>query len=601
MNIKHREIKILIESILATIAFCIYCSLIYASVYPLILLLLIYTFFNKHERIKKPSVILSSIILNILLLLGKYVVLVDEASSLMVFWVKNIFAFGGGYILFSYLISFFFNFLDKKKIVIQNKNSNSKKSYFVFLISFISIFISWLFVLLVEYPGILPPDTLNGFKQIIKETSYSNANPMVHTLYMQGLYIISGLFTNNPNSIVFTMGVIQIIVHSLLYSYIVYYIYKRTNNMMIIICMIIFYSIISFNSIGNITLSKDTSFTLATNCLLLSFIKLTEKKSYSNIIFFALCSVWFCVGRANGMYAYIISIIIGIIIVLFRRKTFKTLVIMLISFILALLFKYQAIVPITYHLNEKNNVSMIKNKEDTTLYSDSKTIALYSPSEIPIQLIANVICHDRDLTEKEIWLIEERCPIETIKQTYDKFMVDQLGVEIRKNTTDKAFYEIPTIEYYKLFLELFLKYPQDYLEAYCYMTRFYYYPSRSVETNYYKISNNDYCFHKEYLIEKNNINEIEKALSSQRNIPFIGSLFSPGTIIFIVLIIFFYGIYSKNEFTSLFTLFLICIWLTVILVTPCADEFRYIYPVVGSFPLILICPFIIEGRKGKEE
>lgn len=598
MNIKHREIKILIESILVTTAFCIYCSLTFTSIYPIILLLLIYTFFNKYERIKKASVIILSILFNVILLLGKYVVLVDEAPSLMVFWLKIIFAFGGGYILFSYLISFFFHFLDKKKIINQSKNRSSKKPYFIFLISFISIFICWFLVLLTEYPGILPPDTLNGFKQIFNETSYSNANPMIHTLYMQGLYIISGLFTNNANSRIFTMSIIQIAINSFLYSYIVYYVYKRTKNIIISICMIIFYSVISYNSIGNISLSKDTSFTLATSYLLLSFIMLEEKKSYINIILFTICSICFCVGRVNGMYAYIISIIIGGIIVLFRRNTFKTILIMLISFILALLFKYQVIVPVTYHLNEKNNVSMVKNKEDTTLYLDSKTIAIYSPSEIPIQLIANVICHDRQLTEKEIWLIEERCPIEIIKQTYDKYMVDQLGAEIRKNTTDKALYEIPTIEYYKLFLELFLKYPQDYLEAYCYMTRFYYYPSRSVDTNYYKITNNDYNFFKEPIIGEENVYEIEKVLSSQRNIPFIGSLFSPGTIIFIVLIFFFYGIYSKNEFVSVFSLFLIGIWLTVILVTPCADEFRYIYPVVGSLPLILICPFIMKGQEG---
>lgn len=597
MNIKHREIKILIESILATIAFCIYCSLTYTSIYPIILLLLIYPFFNKYERIKKASVIILSILFNVLLLLGKYVVLVDEAPSLMIFWLKNVFAFGGGYFLFSYLISFFFHFLDKKKIINQSKNSSSKKPYFIFLISFISIFICWFLVLLNEYPGVLPPDSLNSFKQIFKETSYSNSNPIVHTLYMQGLYIISGIFTNNANTRIFTMSVIQIIIHSFLYSYVVYYIYKRTKNIIISICMIIFYSVISYNSIGNIALSKDTSFTLATSYLLLSFIKLNENKSYINILLFIVCSIWFCVGRVNGLYAYIISLITGIIIILFRRQTYKIVVLMLISFILALLFKYQVIVPVTYYLNNKNNVSMVKKKEDTALYFDSKTIAIYSPSEIPIQLIANVICHDRQLTEKEIWLIEERCPIEIIKKTYDKFMVDQLGTEIRKNTTDKAFYEIPTIEYYKLFLELFLKYPQDYLEAYCYMTRFYYYPSRSVETNYYKISNNDYGFYKDPITTEKNVNEIRKMLNFQRNIPLIGSLFSPGTIIFIVLMILFYGIYSKNEYVSLFTLFLIGIWLTVILVTPCADEFRYIYPVVGSLPLILICPFIMKGQE----
>lgn len=596
---KNRNIVLFIESIFATAAFCFYCSFSQVSIFPVVLLLLIFVFFTKCEKKKNWIIRVLSIILNIFLIIGKYVVFMDEAGNAADLYIKISICAVGGYILFEYIISFVYSFLDKKKIKIDNSSETKIKPVYIFIFSFVFIFVCWLLILLIEYPGPISPDSLNQIDQVLKVVRYNNDNPLINTLYIKGLYTISSLFTNEINSRLFISSLIQSILHSAFYSYIICYIYKRTGKFLFVVCLNVFYGVISFNSMWNISLSKDTSFALITSCLLLFYIKLFEEKSVFNIVGFILASVLFCLGRANGLYAYLFALIVSFVIFCITKKDIKIVVVLLICFVFSVFSKYNIIKPLLSVLNKDRIIQESYSGNYKDAYSESSKLMIYMPAEIPSQLIANVVCHDRELTEKEIWLIEERCPLEIIKQSYNKYSLLPLNIEIKKHTTDAALYSIPTIEYYKLFIELFLKYPQDYIEAFCYMTRYYYYPSRSVETNYYKVFNNDLGIKNQSLIFRNSIDKIETMLSKQKEIPLVGSLFSPGVTVFLMFIVFFYGLYSKNEILSRSMLFIIGIWATVVLVTPEADEFRYIYPVVNSLPLILISPFLLNKEGGR--
>ena len=194
--------------------------------------------------------------------------------------------------------------------------------------------------------------------------------------------------------------------------------------------------------------------------------------------------------------------------------------------------------------------------------------------------------HERELNEKEEWLIEEYIPLDEVKEAYNPILVDELYEHI-KVTCKPTRLNISKIEYFKLWVELFLKYPLDYLEAYVNMNKYYFYPNKYIENMYYtSIYPNEYGIK---YIDNNEalVNKIETSYSNQKNIPLVSSLFSPGTVVFILLMGLYYCLLKKNKTTFVSMFHLLVNFLILMAFVPLNDEFRYIYPVVACLPLII--------------
>lgn len=83
------------------------------------------------------------------------------------------------------------------------------------------------------------------------------------------------------------------------------------------------------------------------------------------------------------------------------------------------------------------------------------------------------------------------------------------------------------------------------------------------------------------------VNKIETSYSNQKNIPLVSSLFSPGTVVFILLIGLYYCLLKKNKTTFVSMFHLLINFIILMAFVPLNDEFRYIYPVVACLPLIV--------------
>ena len=92
---------------------------------------------------------------------------------------------------------------------------------------------------------------------------------------------------------------------------------------------------------------------------------------------------------------------------------------------------------------------------------------------IPINQVANVVNHNESLTEQEKTLIENVMSLDTIKETYNVRYSDPLKFNSKFNG---SVIEENKVEYLKLWVGLFVKYPKDYLEASLNLTIGYWYP-----------------------------------------------------------------------------------------------------------------------------
>lgn len=561
-----------LEALLSVYALYFLNSLGFSNYFLLALVAFIFYIFFKNTHKYKKNTVLLSLVLTFFLLLGKYKIYLDDSNGLMLA-IKLIITPIGTYILFQHLFGYMFDILDNKKI----KNITPISYKLSFIIAFLVICLSWLAVLIIKYPGIIYPDTLNQIIQSFGDRLFNNKNPLLHTLLIKTFYDISLSFTNNINVATFIVSLVQLVFCSFIYAYVCKYIYKRTNNIYFYIATLLFYGFISYNVFYNISISKDAMYAVFTALFVCMIDNLCNEPSNKNIILFMITGILYSLLRNNGFYSLIV--IAFVIMVLCIKYNFKKLTTtILVTLILTGVTRGPIYNVILTNLNKDYEGDFYVPSE-TAFYGSFITV-------IPFQQIANVVVHDRELNEKEEWLIEEYIPFEQIKEVYNPILIDPLYSEIEKYCKPTRL-NIAKIEYFKLWVELFLKYPLDYLEAYVNMNKYYFYPNKYIENMYYtSIYPNEYGIK---YIDNNEtlVNKIETSYSNQKKIPLVSSLFSPGTVVFILLIGLYYCLLKKNKTTFVSMFHLLVNFLILMAFVPLNDEFRYIYPVVACLPLII--------------
>lgn len=561
-----------LKALLSVSALYFLNSLDFSNYFLLALIAFIFYIFFKNTRKYKKNTVFLSLVLTFFLMLGKYKIYLDDSNGLMLA-IKLIITPIGSYILFQHIFGYVFDILDNKKI----KNITPISYKLSFIIAFLVICLSWLVVLIIKYPGIIYPDTLNQIIQSFGDRLFNNKNPLFHTLLIKTFYNISLFFTNNINVATFIVSLAQLVFCSCIYAYVCKYIYKRTNNIYFYIATLLFYGFISYNVFYNISISKDAMYAVFTALFVCMIDKLCNEPSNKSIILFVITGILYSLLRNNGFYS--LTVVAFVIIVLCIKFNFKKLT---ITILITLLLTGVIRGPIY------NAILTNLNKDYKGDFYVPSAVAFHDSfiTVVPFQQIANVVVHERELNEKEEWLIEEYIPLDEVKEAYNPILVDELYEHI-KDTCKPTRLNIPKIEYFKLWVELFLKYPLDYLEAYVNMNKYYFYPNKYIENMYYtSIYPNEYGIK---YIDNNEtlINKIETSYSNQKKIPLVSSLFSPGTVVFILLIGLYYCLLKKNKTTFVSMFHLLVNFLILMAFVPLNDEFRYIYPVVACLPLII--------------
>lgn len=561
-----------LKALLSVSALYFLNSLDFSNYFLLALIAFIFYIFFKNTCKYKKNTVFLSLVLTFFLMLGKYKIYLDDSNGLMLA-IKLIITPIGSYVLFQHIFGYVFDILDNKKI----KNITPISYKLSFIIAFLVICLSWLIILIIKYPGIIYPDTLNQIIQSFGDHPFNNKNPLLHTLLIKFIYDIVLSFATNINIATFVVGLVQLIINAIIYAYVCKYIYKRTSNICFYLGSLLFYGLISYNVFYNISISKDAMYAVFTALFVCMIDNLCHEPSNKNIILFIITGILYSLLRNNGFYTLIVVVII--ILVLSLKFNFKKLTITTIATLVLVGIIRGPIYNATLTILNANY------KEDSYTMSTASFAANFA-IVVPYQQIANVVVHERELNEKEEWLIEEYIPLDEVKDAYNPILVDTL-FEYIKHTCKPSRLNINKIEYLKLWVELFLKYPLDYLEAYVNMNKYYFYPNKYVENMYYTS-----IYPNEYGIEYTNnnkklVNKIETIYNEQRDIPLISSVFSPGTIVFILMIGLYYCLLKKNNTTFISMFHLLVNFLILMAFVPLNDEFRYIYPVVACLPLII--------------
>ncbi len=431
------------------------------------------------------------------------------------------------------------------------------------LCAFLLCMLCWLPYFLYQYPGIMTPDSLNQFEQVLGVIPYSNHHPFMHTLLIKLLYTIGFKITGSMLIALSFYTFFQMCMLSLCISYFIGTLKQYRIRPVICFIITLFYALVPYHAVFSVTIWKDILFAAAVLGFSCALLRLFKKTGIFDLCVFGICALALCLFRSNGWYAFLLCF--PFLFFHFRKR--KKCIFPLLCAVLftAVIIKYPVM----------NRLHVVQP-------------ALVESLSIPVQQVTAVICHDRELTNEERALIEQVVDLTYIKDLYDPYFADNIKELVRAGNQD--YLAAHKGEFFKLWASLLLRYPGDYLTAYIHQTYGYWYPdsfylvaeAEGVSATSLGVS------HTPLIGSPLVVKAKEISIKLGGMLPLYGTLWSMGVVCWVLVFCIGCTFIRKERRKLILYLPSVTLLLTVLIATPVATEFRYVYFMVLSLPFYLM-------------
>lgn len=520
------------------------------------------------HRLSVTSMVVSSLF-TVLFLAAEHTSLIYQLDNKLFQGIILIISATGLWILFYYVLNFIF--FQTSHYSLKEEDVPVKRLPYV---AFLFCFLCWLPYFLYEYPGIMTPDSINQFEQVIGMVPYSNHHPWAHTMLIGFFYNLGHLFTSDRNAALSFFTVFQMLFMSASVMWLIATLQKfRVKN---IICLFVigFYALVPYHGVFAVTIWKDVLFSgsvllFTTSLLRILFLfpHFKKDKRIVTLAIYIISGLMMCLFRTNGWYAFLFSL--PFLIYTFRHHL-------------------KIMLPI--HIGILAAVLVVKGP---VMDSDAVTQPDFVEAIcIPLQQVARVICEDKNLTEEELASIHNVIDTTYIKELYSPGFADNMKELVRAGHPE--YLTEHKGEFLKLWLTLGIRYPGTYLSAYIDQTIGYWYPD--IEYTVADIDGviaNQAGLSSQPLIGGPLVVKTKEILLKLGDmLPLYGLLFSMGAMFWALIC--FLGIITIKKHHHKYILFLpgLAIILTLFVATPVSSEFRYAYSLTYTLPLYLLIPFL---------
>ena len=487
------------------------------------------------------------------------------------------------------LLTFIFCFLDKHKI---SSNNNIRGEFLrpffkKFLVIWPLIFICYIPCYLAYFPGVLSYDTYAQVYMAKGAASYTQFHPVLHTFFIDISLGFEEL-TKIANSGIIFYSIAQMLILSAIFAFIIYYMAKQEFNVYIIIFSFLMFALFPLNAIFSFIPTKDVLFAVAFLILTINIINICKDSnkffaSLGNNVSLLLSCVFCCLLRNNALY---VIILLGIIFIFAFKKQWEKVS---LCFFITLLLYFVIIGPFFTMLEIQGG----------------------NPREalcVPLQQMASVkVKHKYELTYEQVNEIKRYLG----DIDYDNLYNPRFADTIKDNLQVETFTQDPK-GLLKIWWELFLEYPNDYIDAFTSLNYAYWYPDAPIPDEYSRriyietyINNIDlYTFERKSLSPK--LYEFYESIASYEgvaDIPVISTIFSIGTPIWLMFFAAAVLMFKRKKKLILALVPSILLWLTY-LAGPVANC-RYMYPLFALMPLVIALilqpEVILQDKKDQEE
>lgn len=461
----------------------------------------------------------------------------------------------------------------------ENEQDARKFSWKIFFIYAGIILLCMIPYFLLNYPGIMTPDSLNQFAQVIGADAYDDHHPWIHTMTIKLFYSIGYGISNDMYVGIATYTIAQMIIMALSVAYTIECMYEMHVKKGYRIALLLFYVLYPFNTIYAMTMWKDIIFSAAVLIFTVTLYRTKVMMLGTNrdFILFVLSAVAMCLYRHNGMYA---AIGVGAVLLLVQLTAYKK-------------------------DDKKDKSALMKEAEVIAVIGIIVWMVLdpvmeinkVTPGEsvynytIPLQQMARVVADDCDISDEDVALIEKINIISYVKENYIPTGADNMFQWVLYG--DHQYFEEHMQEYSDLWIRYGLKHPVLYVEAFIDQTRGYFVPMNAEQTMYFGIlENNDFGLETRSVISGPLLIKINEILIKLGNIiPVYGVMYSMGSLFWILLLLV-AVVVCRREYNKILA-FLPCLMttVTVFIATPLVADMRYAYELVLALPVMCVFTF----------
>ena len=443
----------------------------------------------------------------------------------------------------------------------------------VFWMAFVplaGIYLVYLF--LVVYPGSVTSDSMSQIHQIYAD-QYTVHHPYWHTIFIKLFMDLGHSVFRNGNAAAAVCNGVQAICAAATFAYAVTTLYQYRIPKAWIWIVYAMFACLPHHITFSTTMWKDVPFGLSMLVFVVAMFRLMRsvgKNRWLNIAVFIIGGIGASVFRHNGWYALVAAFVM---LVLFFRKRCKILI-----------FPWMIVLVIGWVMNGP-----------AMTWLDVKRDNFMEPLSVPIQQIARVIVEECPLTEEETEMLSIIMDLEEIPELYWDKCCDPVKDEIKGKNLNYLIEHKG--EYLKLWLQLGMKYPWVYTEAWVEETKGYWNGGYDYYIYAQYVYPNDYGM---YMVAQDNvIHDLVKAyFTFTRETVLFQPLQSIGLNIWILSFLCFLSMaWGRKEF--MLTMPVIAVVFTLWVTTPVFSEFRYAYSVFTCLPFVL--PVCLCRHPGEEK
>lgn len=476
--------------------------------------------------------------------------------------------FVGFFICFYKLLLFLFSYSgDKETLSRLLYRQEGRKASNLCLYCFAGCLLCWLPYFLYQYPGVMTPDSINQLEQALGMIGYSNHHPFVHTMLLSLFYHIGYFLSGDMTSAVSLYTFFQMC----FLAFSVYYLLKTLERYCVRPCILVgitlFYALVPYHAVFSVTVWKDIPFAAVVMLFQCSVLRMMTRQGAAETGMFVFSGVMICLLRNNGWYGFLFSV--PFLLYAYRRQARRMFPAVAGIVLAAALVRYP--VMNTLHVTQPDLIESLS---------------------IPTQQIAAVLCSDRELSSEQRALVERVIDTTYVKELYNPEFADNMKELVRAG--DQAYLAAHKAEYLRLWAQLGMAYPADYLRAYIDQTYGYWYPD-----SFYLVAEGEGVSasrlgvsHKPLIGGPVVIKTKEIALKMGGMLPMYGLLWSMGVAFCFLLFCIANAFVRREKEKLLLYLPGFALYLTVMAATPVATDFRYVYFMVFSVPFYLMAALI---------
>ena len=414
----------------------------------------------------------------------------------------------------------------------------------IFIGVFALLLVCWLPWFLYQYPGNLSPDSYNQIGQAVGKTDLSNNHPVLHTLWIRLLITIGG--SEQAGTALYSIT--QLLLMASVFALCVLFIYTRTGSVKAAGLTLLYFAFYPVHPIYGMTMWKDIPFSICLLAITMVLVRVTEEQRPRDIRLLAGLCLLLCLLRHNGILVFV-----PVLIYMLCRYQESRRVILTAGLTALGCFALIELVLIP--------VCGVKAGRGSEGFS------------IPLQQVAYTVrTHLDEIPEEDLETVRYYFGGKNVWEIYRSHISDPV-----KAAFAEARFNADPMPFVRLWWDLGMKYPKNYLESFLAGCYGYYAP----EAEYTVFSHGG-----SGSIQLPGMSALETFLTELRyhSIPVLSWIFNPGACCWLCLLALLCARLRKRPLLP--HLPVLILWIMMV-GSPVFCEYRYVYGAFLCLPLLL--------------